>query len=72
MNNGTNSWDLTAASYGEMFDEDQDPMNLQDEDDLLRSLYSDPEFLADMDARRIEAMEYQMAQHDTVDFDKDI
>lgn len=52
--NNTNLWDLTIASPGEMVDYDENAM--------MAELYSDPEFLADMDARAAEALDYQMAQ----------
>lgn len=55
MNNENNiGWDLTIAAAGEMVDYDENAM--------MEELYNDPEFLAHLDARNAEALEYQMAQ----------
>lgn len=49
MNNENTGWDLTVAAPGEM------------EMDPLAELYSDPEYLEILEARKAEALEYQMA-----------
>lgn len=59
MSNKNNTdWDLTIACLGEVMGYDENAM--------MEELYSDPEFLADMEARKNEALEYQMA-HDAIE-----
>lgn len=65
MNNGETCWDLTLAADGEMYDESELYGDFEEsisDDDFLSELYNDPEFLADMEARRVEALEHQMVQ----------
>lgn len=50
MNITDNVWDKTMASEGEMYDFDA----------MMEELYSDPEFAASMEERKIEALEHQL------------
>ena len=55
-------FDLTVACAGELFDFTAE--DLRTDDELMDELYSDPTFLAYMDARDAEALEHQI-QHDS-------
>jgi hypothetical protein len=53
------NYDLTPVCDGELFD--FTPEDLRTDDENMADLYSDPDFVAYMDAREAEAMEHQMA-----------